>query len=252
MEQQKMRKVIAVTGKGGCGKTAFVSILVKVLSDMGRILAIDGDSAGGLRYALGVNVDKTIGDLRKEIINNPEVRREVEDKHIRKTISGALTEGQDFKLLVMGRAEGPGCYCQINELLKYGIETLSKDFDFVLIDCEAGPEQISRRMLEKADILVIMVDNSVRSIQVAHVISNLTSEVLSKGFDKAGIIINRYGKGREEVEENVKQIGVEVFGYIPEDGNITEYDQSGRPLIELPETSPCVLAVKEFLDKLLY
>ena len=244
------RKVIAVTGKGGTGKTALVSVLVKVLAGMGSVLAIDGDSAGGLQYTLGTTVSETIGDIRKNIIDNPSRRKEIENEHIRTVISGALTDGPNFKLMVMGRAEGPGCYCQVNELLKYGIESLSSKFDYVLIDCEAGPEQISRRILQKADVLLIMIDGSVRSIQVAKVISSLAKELLAKEFDKAGLVINRYKPEEDVVTRTVEQFGLDVLGYVPEDRDISDYDRTGRPLIELADTSPSVASVRELVQKL--
>jgi CO dehydrogenase maturation factor len=239
--------IIGVTGKGGSGKTAFVSIVVKVLTNKAKILAIDGDAAGGLPYALGMEVGKTIGDIRRAIIDDPKARKEMEDRHIRTVITEALSVGRGFSLLVMGRAEGPGCYCRVNELLRYGIDSLSKDFDLVVIDCEAGPEQVSRRVIEKADLLVIMVDNSIRCIQVASVISKLAQDVKYREFDRMGLVLNRYNQGSERVREATKQLGLQIFGYIPEDQNIVEYDLQGRPLIELPDTSPSVIAVQDIL-----
>jgi len=240
-------RIIGVTGKGGSGKTAFVSIVVKLLSDKTRILAIDGDSAGGLSYALGVKPNKTIGDLRGELIDNPEVRKGIEDTHIREVITGTLGEGKGFSFLSMGRAEGPGCYCGVNDLLRYGIESLSKRFDLTLIDCEAGPEQISRRIVQKADTLVVIIDNSIRSIQVAEVIRNVAYDVQGKEFDKIGLVVNKYIKGNEVVVEAAKQLGLQIFGYIPEDPNIKEYDSRGKSLLELVDHSPCVIAVKDII-----
>lgn len=240
-------KIIGVTGKGGSGKTALVSIIVKLLSGNARILAIDGDSAGGLSYALGVKLNETVGDIRKAMIDNPAKRKEIEDIHIRKVIAGTLGEGNNFSLLAMGRAEGPGCYCSVNDLLRYGIESLSKDFDFVLIDCEAGPEQISRRMTEKADLLVIVVDNSIRSVQVAGVIGKVAKDIQGKGFDRMGLVINKYIQGEDAILEAAKQLGLHILGCVPEDQNIKEYDLCGRSLLELPDHSPSVTAVQDIL-----
>lgn len=240
-------RIIGVTGKGGSGKTAFVSIMIKLLSGKTKILAIDGDSAGGLSYTLGVKLNETIGDIRKAIIETPEKRKEIEDIHIRKVIAGALSEGNNFSLLAMGRAEGPGCYCVVNDLLRYGIESLSKNFDLILIDCEAGPEQISRRMVQKADLLAIIVDNSMRSIQVAEVIGKVANEIQGKGFDRMGLVINKYTKGKSEILEASKQLGINILGCIPEDQNIAEFDSCGKSLLDLPDTSAGVIAVEHIL-----
>jgi len=240
-------RIIGVTGKGGSGKTAIVSMMIKLLSANNKVLAIDGDSAGGLSYTLGVKVNQTVGDIRKGMIDDPEKRKEAKDVHIRQVVSKALTEGNNFSLLVMGRSEGPGCYCNVNELLKYGIESLSKDFDVILIDCEAGPEQISRRMLEKADLLVIVVDNSLRSIQVAGVIGKIAKDTQGKGFDRMGLVINKYVQGEDTIVEAAKQLGLDIFGCVPQDRNISDHDLSGKPLLELPDDSPSVVAVRGIL-----
>ncbi len=244
---QVKNRIIGVTGKGGSGKTAIVSMMIKLLSGKNKVLAIDGDSAGGLSYTLGVKVNQTVGDIRKGMIDDPEKRKEARDVHIRQVVSKALTEGNNFSLLVMGRAEGPGCYCNVNELLKYGIESLSKDFDVVLVDCEAGPEQISRRMLEKADLLVIVVDNSFRSIQVAGVIGKIAKDTQGKGFDRMGLVINKYVQGEDTIVKAAKQLGLDIFGCVPEDRNISEHDLSGKPLLEIPDDSPSVVAVRGIL-----
>jgi CO dehydrogenase maturation factor len=241
-------RIIGVTGKGGSGKTAIVSMMIKLLSgNNNKVLAIDGDSAGGLSYTLGVKVNQTVGDIRKGMIDDPKQRKEARDVHIRQVVSKALIEGKSFSLLAMGRAEGPGCYCNVNELLKYGIESLSKDFDVVLVDCEAGPEQISRRMLEKADLLAIVVDNSFRSIQVAGVIGKIAKDSQGKGFDRMGLIVNKYVQGEDTIVEAAKKLGLDIFGCVPEDRNISDHDLSGKPLLELPDDSPSVVAVRGLL-----
>ncbi len=243
-------RIVGVTGKGGSGKTAFVSILVKLLSRRVKILAIDGDPGGGLPYALGVSANKTIGDIRTALIEDPITRKEVENQHIRAVVNKALITGQGFSLLAMGRCEGPGCYCRVNDLLKYGIESLSRDFDLVLIDCEAGPEQISRRIVERADILAILVDNSIRSVQVANVIAKLAHNVVGKEFDRMGLVVNKCNSGNKTVVEAAKQLGLQVFGYIPQDQNISEYDLGGKSLLELPDNSPSVRAVQDIVQNM--
>jgi len=195
-------------------------------------------------------VDKTVGDIRHAMIDDPRVKKEAEDKHIREVISGALTEGKGFKLLSIGRAEGPGCYCLINDFLRYGIDSVVEAFDVIFIDCEAGPEQISRRIVQRTDVLAIIADNSMRSIQAARVISKVAYEVAGKEFDTMGLVINRYAEKNEPIKEAAEQLGLQIFGYIPEDENIDRYDLSGRPLLELPDSSPSIVAVQGILTKM--
>ncbi len=248
----KNRKTVAVTGKGGSGKTSFVTIMVKLFTrDKNlNILAIDADSAMSLPYTLGIKTGKTIGEIRRQIIEDPRARNEIENIHIRTVIADALEPGDGFHLLAMGRPEGPGCYCSVNDLLRYGIERLSKDFDLTIIDCEAGPEQISRRVAQGVDVLIIVTDATVRGIQAASLIKTTAQVDQVMRSTRVGLVINRLKHESNFIIETAQQAGLEILGYIPEDENITQYDLVGEPLINLPDTSLSVLAVQGILEKI--
>lgn len=249
---QKSGKKIAITGKGGSGKTMLTAIMTGLLArnENLNILAIDADSAIGLAYALGIKANKTVGELRRQMIEDPEVKAEVQDRHIRDVMADALEVGNGFHLLVMGRPEGPGCYCTINELLRYGIERLSKEFDITIIDCEAGPEQVNRRVVQGVDALVIVTDSSMRGIQVASTISEVVRKDETMRSTRTGLVINRVKDDASSITEIAKNLqAVLVFGHIPEDENITSYDLAGKPLTDLPDSSPSVVAVREILQK---
>ncbi len=248
----KNRKTVAVTGKGGSGKTSFVTIMVKLFTrDKNlNILAIDADSAMSLPYTLGIKTGKTIGEIRRQIIEDPRARNEIENIHIRTVIADALEPGDGFHLLAMGRPEGPGCYCSVNDLLRYGIERLSKDFDLTIIDCEAGPEQISRRVAQGVDVLIIVTDATVRGIQAASLIKTTAQVDQVMRSTRVGLVINRLKHESNFIIETAQHSGLEILGYIPEDENITKYDLVGEPLINLPDTSPSVLAVQGILEKM--
>lgn len=248
----KERRTIAVTGKGGSGKTILSAIIVKLLAKGKnlKILAIDADSAISLPYTLGIKVRKTIGEIRRQIIENPKARTEMENIHIRTVIANALEAGDGFHLLAMGRPEGPGCYCSVNDLLRYGIERLSKDFDLTIIDCEAGPEQISRRVAHGVDVLIIVTDATVRGIQAASLIRTIAQVDEVMKSTRVGLVINRVKKESNFIVETAQQSGMEILGYIPEDENITKYDLVGKPLIELSDTCPSVVAVQGILEKM--
>ncbi|MDD5092927.1 MAG: AAA family ATPase [Dehalococcoidia bacterium] len=243
---------IAVTGKGGSGKTMLTALMTKLLAERKdlKILAIDADSAINLPYALGTNFTKTVAELRRYIIEDPSAKDEMQDKPIKAVMEQSLQTGKGFQLLVMGRPEGPGCFCGVNELLKHGIETLSKDFDVTLIDCEAGPEQVNRRVVKGVDFLIIVTDTSIRGAQVAGAIT----EVMERDKDirpaHAGLVINRFKEDDKLIREIADRRGIEILAHIPEDPNITEYDGAGKPIIDLPNSSPSVLAVQELLRKM--
>lgn len=249
-----MPEVIAITGKGGTGKTMLAALLVRLVrSEAGaNVLAIDADSAIGLPYALGMKVGKTLSEVRAEMIEDPALRKGVMDRHVRTVISDIVEHGDGTDLLVMGRPEGSGCYCGINDLLRYGIESLSGEFDVTIVDGEAGPEQINRRVLQKVDTLIIVTDTSVRGFQTAGVIQRIAGAGAATGLKQKGLVVNRVRtmQSYESVIEAVPKLGLKVFGHIPEDENITKYDLSGKPIVDLPDTSPSVDAVREILKKI--
>lgn len=247
-----MSKIIAVTGKGGTGKTMLSTLIVRLLGREGKakVLAIDADSAISLSYALGMEVGKTLSEMRAEIIEDPAVRKDVMGRHVQTVIADIVQHGRGFDLLVMGRSEGPGCYCGINDLLRYGIESLSKGYDFTIVDGEAGPEQINRRVLQSLDTLIILTDTSVRGFQTAGVIQRIAGGGAAAKLGQKGLVINRFKGDGGLVKETAQKLALEVFGYIPEDENITKYDLEGKPIIDLPADTPSIQAVREILRKI--
>ena len=245
-------RVIAVTGKGGTGKTALVAIMVKILARHNRLklLAIDADSAISLPQTLGMKVDKTVSDIRWEIIEDPEARSKLADASIRTVIRSIVKQEGGIHLLVMGRPEGPGCFCAINDLLKYGIQTLSRDFAITIVDGEAGPEQINRRVLESVDTLIIVADASIRSMQTASSIRQVAQVGEAAKFAKIGLVINRLTARNKAIIQAAQQLNLKILGYIPEDKNIAKYDLAGKPILRLPDTSPSVIAVENILREI--
>jgi len=246
-------RTIAVTGKGGAGKTMLVALMIKILSESGnsKILAVDADSATSLPYTLGMKVGKTVSEIRQEIIEYPEVKRRLTDEHIRTVMANILEHGKGFDLLVMGRPEAPGCFCTVNDLLRYGIDTLSQDYDTTIIDGEAGPEQINRRVLKSIDTLLVVSDTSSRSFQTANTIMKVAQSYGDMKVGRTGLILNRFRGKKSQPKEITRQMGLEILGYIPEDENINHYDAIGRPLLKLPADSPGLMAVRQILRKII-
>lgn len=246
---------MAVVGKGGSGKTVLAATMTRLLASEGglRLLAIDADSAVSLPYALDMEVERTVSDLRHQLINDPRTRREAEDTHVSALIGGIVQHGRGFDLLVMGRPEGPGCYCAINDLLRYGIDTFAGQYDVTVIDCEAGPEQVNRRVVSGVDILLIVTDASMRGARVAGVIWDLLRREEAAKPPCAGLVINRLTAGSDDRQaaESAALAGLEVLGRIPEDVNIARWDAAGKPIIDVPASTPSVRAVAGILKKVL-
>jgi CO dehydrogenase maturation factor len=247
-----MGKKIAITGKGGSGKTMLTTVMTKLLANKKdiKLLAIDADSAVNLPYALGIETKRTVAEIRQQIIEDPEARAEIKDKNIRIVMEESLETGNGFHLLVMGRPEGPGCYCSVNDLLRYGIENLSQQYDITLIDCEAGPEQVNRRVVKGIDVLLIVTEPTTRGARVADSILGVIQRDESIRPAEMGLIINRYKGDDKLIMESADKWSLNIFGRIPEDQNITDYDASGKAIFYLPDSAPSVVAVAETLTML--
>lgn len=244
---------IAITGKGGTGKTVVATLLIKLLAERYRdkVLAIDADSAMSLPYTLGINVERTVSEIRKDLIGSQQVKKELYENPTKRIMQNILSHGDGFDLLTMGRPEEPGCFCAVNELLRYGIDTLIDDYDITIIDGEAGPEQLNRRVLRSIDILLVVSDMSARSLETAagiiKVAQGTDSEIRVK---KAGLILNRVRDDRP-AQEMIDKIGLDVYGCLPEDKTVNEYDRIGKSLMSLPADSPCEAAVRKMLQSII-
>lgn len=232
-----MAKVIALTGKGGVGKTSISALLVRMLrkDPSKRILAIDGDPAVGFSTALGVQVRKTLDQIRMEVIESGK-SGEKEAKaallqHLDYELADALTEERGFAFLAIGRPESKGCYCKINEFLKQMIAELVPSFDYIIIDGEAGIEQVNRRVMDKVTHLLLVSDASRKGIQVAETVYNVSQTCI--GFEKAGLLFNRI-HGEEDIAQ-ADTGHVPVLGALPESDAIRKADIQGQSLLLLPD-----------------
>lgn len=248
-----MAKIIAVAGKGGVGKTSISAAIVKLLVQKypdKKILAIDADPAVGLSTALGIDVKMTIDDIRREIVET------VEDGQTKAAIEllgdarykifDALVETDGFAFIAVGRPESAGCYCKINSYLKEVISLISNDFDYVVIDGEAGIEQINRRVMEKVTHLLLVSDASKKGTQVISTIKSVADELVM--YEKIGVIINRLPD--ESVIPYINTNDIPVLSYIQNDSNLAVFDIEGKNITTLPDDSNIVKGVKEALEKI--
>ena len=245
-----MAKIIAVAGKGGVGKTSISAAIVKLLVQKypdKKILAIDADPAVGLSTALGIDVKMTIDDIRKEIVETVETKAAIELLgDARYKIFDALVETDGFAFIAVGRPESAGCYCKINSYLKEVISLISNDFDYVVIDGEAGIEQINRRVMEKVTHLLLVSDASKKGTQVISTIKSVADELVM--YEKIGVIINRLPD--ESVIPYINTNGIPVLSYIQNDSNLAVFDIEGKNITTLPDDSNIVKGVKEALEKI--
>ena len=247
--------ILAMCGKGGVGKTSVSALMVKLLAQENnkKILAIDADPAVGLATALGVQVKKTVDDIRNDLI---EKIKTGQSKGIKDTgrvldyeLLDALEECNGFALLAIGRPEDEGCYCRVNSLLKDIIGDLAEKFDIVLIDGEAGIEQINRRVMKTVDHLIMVSDTSVKGVSVANTIAHVADENKAVEFKSMGLVLNRV-RDQSEVEDIRKRTAIDIYGSILEDGDIRDFDFRGESLTGIPDTSPTLKVIENILTRM--
>ncbi len=245
--------IIAVSGKGGTGKTMLSALLVRYFSRFGSVFAIDADPDSNFPEVLGVEIKKDVGAAREEImdIRSDRISSSLSKKEIFESeLLQIVEEYPAFDLLVMGRSEGPGCYCTINHILREVIDTKSKNYDTVVIDCEAGLEHLSRRTTRDADEMIVVTDATKKGIMAAKRVKEISQE-LNIDFDRIAVIANKVTpETRPLMEKMGKENGLEIIGYVPFDPLISEFDVVGRSLLELPEDSPCLVAAYEIFDRI--
>ncbi len=261
-----MTTTIALAGKGGVGKTTVAGMVIKYLAQnqSGSILAIDADPSSNLNMVLGLDLEWTVGDIREDMLEKVKAslteggaamgsmpggqsKRDYLDYHVR----SSLAEGSRFDLIAMGRGEGSGCYCAVNHNLREVIDGMSRHYSYVVIDNEAGMEHLSRRTTRDVQHLLIVSDPTQRGLVAAQRIGEMSKELDIK-IEQAHLILNRVPNGIPvELKESISQVGVPLLGVIPTNDELTTFEYSGRPLVNLDNDSPVYRAVEEMLRILL-
>jgi len=249
-----MGKTIVTAGKGGTGKTTIAALLVNLLSQKGTVLAVDADPSTNLNLALGMPLGETIGHVREEMA--VAVKKGTYDNAVAKPdyiemkIMESLVESEKIDLLAMGRPEGPGCYCAANSMLRTSIDRLGKSYDYVVIDCEAGMEHVSRQTTRDIDILLIVSDPTIRGIIAASRMKPLIKEMRTN-VEQIWLIVNRVdGDLPQEISKAIREYDLDLLASIPKDPNLAALEIKGEPSIRLPADSPLQVGVKEIVRKL--
>ena len=262
-----MTTTIALAGKGGVGKTTVAGMIIKYLAQTqsGPILAIDADPSSNLNMVLGLELDWTVGDIREDMLTQVKssllgigaamgalsggvTKHDYLDRQIR----ASLAEGQAFDMIAMGRGEGTGCYCAVNHNLREVIDSISKNYRYVVIDNEAGMEHLSRRTTRDVQHLLIVSDPTQRGLNAASRIAAFRKE-LDIAIENAYLVINRLPGDVPPplgayIQEN---LDIPLLGTIPTDTTLMDFEFSGRPLVELGDQSPVYQAVARMMEKIL-
>jgi len=261
-----MTTTIALAGKGGVGKTTVAGMVIKYLAQnqTGSILAIDADPSSNLNMVLGLDLEWTVGDIREDMLQQVKSslvqggaamgslpggmnKRDYLEYHVR----SSLAEGSRFDLIAMGRGEGTGCYCAVNHNLREVVDGLSRHYAYVVIDNEAGMEHLSRRTTRDVQHLLIVSDPTQRGLVAAQRIADMSQE-LDIHIEKSYLLLNRLnGDTPAELQAFIDKLGIPLLGVIPANSELTSFEFSGKPLVELGDESPVYQSVAGMMQKIL-
>lgn len=254
-----MAHTIALAGKGGVGKTTICGMLIEYLAEKknGPILAVDADANSNLNEVLGVEVETTLGEIRETMARaetssaNPIPAGMTKADYAEMMFGDALTEGDDYDLLVMGRTQGKGCYCYVNGILTTQVAKYAKNYRYIVVDNEAGLEHLSRGILPQVDTILLVSDCSRRGVQAAGRLGEMIEE-LKLGAKEVGLIVNRAPGGQLNpgVMEEIEKYHLNLMGVVPHDETVYEYDAEGKPSVTVPAGSPVKQAVRQIFDRL--
>lgn len=244
--------VIALSGKGGVGKTSLSAAIVRILTEKKpnkKILAIDADPAVGLAVALGIEVNQTLDQIRLKVAEDvTEGMQGTEDilAEAKFRIFDAMDESKGFAFLAIGRPEAAGCYCAINTYLRQVISMIAGEFDYVVIDGEAGIEQINRRVMEKVTHLLLVTDQSKKGMEIIQTIYDVSKELVMA--EHVGAVHNRV---LHPEKINYDRIGeVPLITVIGPDDALVESDIDGLSTFSLPGDAAILMGAGEVLTKM--
>lgn len=248
-----MSKTIAMSGKGGVGKTTVSALMMRYFTNNlnSPLLAIDADPNSNLGETLGLDIEKTVGDIREDFMRDPQGVPSGMDKiiYLEMLMNQVLIEQKNFDLLVMGRQEGQGCYCMVNNILNRFADELEKNYKYLLVDNEAGMEHLSRRTSGKVDMLLMVTDYALRGLRAVGRINEMLGDLKLEVKNK-GLIVNRAPEtlSRTFLDE-VEKIGVPIVCIIPDDKNLLEFDMERKSMLELPNDSLAVIAIDKMMKE---
>jgi len=249
---------IAVGGKGGVGKTTVSALLVQGLIRRGAkpVLAVDADPNTCLDELLGVHASASVGSVREEarvLAGRGELPEGISKQQLLELrIAESLVEADDFDLVAMGRSEGPGCYCYANNVLRQVITQLSDAYPWVVIDNEAGLENLSRRIVRRVDWLVLVTDPSARGLTTVRRLHGLARE-MEVAFDHFAIVVNRL-RGpvpSATARQLADELGTDALIGLPDDDALACIAERGQAVTALATGNPVHVALAPLLTAII-
>lgn len=238
--------IFAVIGKGGAGKTTVASLLLRRLLEAGEkpVLAVDADPSNCLGPVLGIAVEKTLADFRETMRDGARPPSIASAEWLALQAEEAMVENPGFDLLTMGRPEGKGCYCFVNNLIRDHLQKLARAYRHVVMDCEAGLEHLSRRTSGRPDALVCVVNRSRMAALTVRRSLDLYRELHGALPARVELMLNQFDDGEPLAAELAGVAGEFTRVYqIPRDPEVAACEASGKSLLQLSAASPALAAL---------
>lgn len=244
-----MSTTIAISGKGGSGKTTVSAMIVRLLVERVRrgVLAVDADPNSCLGLALGVQPETTVADIRDDTLEGklqtgPGVSRE---RAFEYAIHRAVAESKGFDLLAMGQPEGPKCYCAVNHLLRRYLDQAGRDYRYIVVDNEAGMEHLSRRTTDAVNLLVVVSEPTPVGVMTAKRILGL-AERLPIRVDERTVLWNKVPAGAA-LPPGAEELP--TIGRVPLDPLVLESSMCGATVFELDAESAALATIGQILGE---
>jgi len=252
-------KTLVTIGRGGTGKSSFTALMAKsfIETNQSPLLLVDADPDQNLAEMLGVDLKEAGKSTIAELLVSTFIEQGGTTVGIPPTEriesriwENGLYESKNFDFLAVGTKWVEGCYCMPNSALKGALESLTKNYKYILVDSPAGLENLNRRITSEVNDIFDILDHSKKSMDHVRRAYKIAKEVDMK-FENF-YLIGGYRFPAELGKQAEADLKFKYLGKIEADEQLDEYVLDGKSLIELPSDNKAYASVKAIMKTLRY